>query len=336
MRNGILSAEFPANRLKLSSAVATFLDSKKRKRPATVRNYTYILNEFLNQTSATFVDQITPKIIDEYITWLERERKAEPKTIKNKTQIIVFLLKSAGVSKPSSLVKDLVPAVEEEPAEPYTQDDLGALFRSMEECDDQENFERYTFFLVTAAREKEVAHAQWKDIVLRGAVSHFVIQAKTYTKADGSACAFTPKNHERREVPLTKKLVRMLKQRQKDSKSDWIFTNENGDPEGHFLRKFKKAAFAAGLNCGKCKTARNEGRYEKTRVAKCCASYREGCEMHYLHRLRKTRATFWHKVGVPLRTIQYWLGHKKLETTQKYLGIEDVDVLVAKINKPMF
>jgi integrase len=127
-----------------------------------------------------------------------------------------------------------------------------------------------------------------------------------------------------------------LKRRKKESKSDWIFTNANGDPEGHFLRKFKKLAFAAGLNCGKCKTVRNEGRHEKTPVQKCCATYNEGCELHYLHRLRKTRATFWHKEGVPLRTIQHWLGHKKLETTQKYLGIEDAHALVSKINKPMF
>jgi Phage integrase, N-terminal SAM-like domain len=94
--------EIPATRLDIGLAIVRFIDSKKRKSPATVRNYTHILNEFLFQTSAQFVDEVTPKIIDEYITWLERDRQAEPKTIKNKTQVIVFMLKS---DRPELLVQ---------------------------------------------------------------------------------------------------------------------------------------------------------------------------------------------------------------------------------------
>jgi integrase/recombinase XerD len=330
-----IAAETPSNRVNIGAAIASFIDSKKRKSRATIQNYTAILNEFLDHITIKFIDEITSKVIDEYITWLEKEREAAPKTIKNKTQVVVFMMKAAGVQKPSSIVKDLVPTVEEEPAEPYNQTDLETLFEFME-AEDQEAFQRYTFFLVTAAREKEVAHAQWKDIVMKGTVPHFVIQAKTYTKENGTKGAFSPKSHERREVPLTRELVDMLTARKKTSKSDWIFPNQNGDPEGHFLRKFKKVAFEAKLNCGKCKTTRQEGRYDKQTVEKVCSTYNEGCELHYLHRLRKTRATFWHTHQVPLRTIQYWLGHKDLNTTQKYLGIENSEAVVDKINKPMF
>jgi site-specific recombinase XerD len=35
---------------------------------------------------------------------------------------------------------------------------------------------------------------------------------------------------------------------------------------------------------------------------------------------------------VPVRTIQYMLGHKSLETTQKYLGITNLDSLTDKID----
>jgi len=34
----------------------------------------------------------------------------------------------------------------------------------------------------------------------------------------------------------------------------WIFANRDGKPEGHFLKKLKRIAFNAGLNCGHCST----------------------------------------------------------------------------------
>lgn len=331
-RGETLAAESPANRTSIGAAVHEFIESKKRKSPATVRNYTHILNEFLDQTSAKFIDEINSKVLDAYITWLEKERGAEPKTIKNKTQVVVFMLKHAGVPKPSAMVKDLVPVVEEEPAEPYDKKELEKLFASM----DQGNVQRYTFFLVTACREKEVAHARWDDIVMRDSIPHYWVRAKKFTKSDGQAGAFSPKNHENRYIPLTRELVDMLQSLKKNSKSEWIFPNSNGDPEGHFLYKFKSEAFDAGLNCGKCNTTRREGRYEKVEVQKNCATFSQGCEKHYLHRLRKTRATFWHDNGIPIRTIQYRLGHKSLETTQKYLGIKDSAETTKIDNKPMF
>jgi site-specific recombinase XerD len=51
------------------------------------------------------------------------------------------------------------------------------------------------------------------------------------------------------------------------------------------------------------------------------------CEHIYLHRLRKTCAIRWHENGINVRTIQAWLGHKSLETTQIYLGVSDGDKL---------
>ena len=250
--------------------------------------------------------------------------------------VVVFMLKAAGVTNPSKMVKDTLPTVEEEIAEPYHKKDLEKLFAAME----SEEYVRYKFFLVTACREAEVAHAQWKDITV-GADScvHFVVQTKKFTTSNGKQSVFTPKSHERREIPITDELVDLLKERKKTSKSDWIFPNENGDPDGHFLRKFKKIAFEAGLNCGKCNSARTQGRFVKKTVEKNCATFSEGCSLHYLHRLRKTRATYWHTQTnnqVSLRNIQTYLGHKDLTTTQKYLGIRKSSEVMAAINKPMF
>jgi integrase len=320
------------NRTRLSQAVENFLMEKRRKNASTIENYTYILNEFVAQADVNFVDEVDKKVFDGYITWLENEKYAAPKTIHNKVMVVTFMLKNAGVLNPSKMTKDLLPVIEDEPAEAYTSGDLGGIFAAM----DPEETTRYTFFLITACREAEVAHSQWRDIEMKGNVPHFIVRAKDFEYSDGTDGKFTPKSHERREIPITPELADLLKERNKSSKSEWIFPNLDGDPEGHFLRKYKRIAFNAGLNCGKCKTTRREGRFEKTTVEKSCKTYNEGCGQHYLHRLRKTRATFWHQQGVSLRTIQAYLGHKSLETTQKYLGIQDAAEISDKINKPMF
>ncbi len=331
-RGEVIAAENGAGRVLVADAINNFLDVKKRKNASTVENYTFILNEFLQQTSAKYIDQVDRKVLDAYVTWLEDEKDAAPKTINNKVMVVVFMLKEAGVVAPYKIVKDLLPTVEEEIAEPYSEKDLKKLFAEMDEAETC----RYTFFLMTACREKEVAHARWTDLVLKGGLPHFVVQAKKFKYSDGSTGEFSPKSHERREIPITRELVDMLQKCKKESKSEWIFPNEAGDPEGHFLRKFKKIAFRAGMNCGKCVTTRSEGRFTKTKVEKNCATYSEGCSLHYLHRLRKTRATFWHTHEITLRTIQAYLGHADLKTTQKYLGVQDAAEVESKINKPMF
>jgi len=39
---------------------------------------------------------------------------------------------------------------------------------------------------------------------------------------------------------------------------------------------------------------------------------------------------------VPVRTIQHWLGHKSLETTMIYLGIQDTEALQEQVNTPKY
>ena len=323
-----LAAENNGNRIPISSAIEKFLDQKKRKKSAsTYANYEFILSEFLQQLPSRikFIDQVDGDVLDGHMKYLE-DRSAAPKTIHNKIMVVSFMLKAAGVQAPSKMIE--LPTLEEEIPEPYAKAELKKLFAAMT---DEERV-RYTFFLDTACREKEVAHAQWDDIK----DCKYIVRGKTYRTAKGEQAKFTPKSHETRSIPLTRELFDMLMERKKTSSSRWIFPNEAEDPEGHFLRKFKKIAYKAGLNCGECYTLRNEGRYEKTAVEKCCMDYSEGCDKHYLHRLRKTCATFWHTQGISLRTIQYYLGHKSLATTQRYLGIQDASEIQRQINVPKY
>lgn len=318
-------------RITLKTAVEKFLELKKRKNPSTISKYTFILNEFLAKTRAKYVDEFNDKengqrIFDSYVTSLEKDGAA-PKTIENKVNAVVFMLKEAGIHQPSKMAKDFLPTIEEEVAEPYSETDLKKIFAAI---DNPQDCTVFKFFLETACREQEVAFARWDDLVRIGGMPHFRVQAKV-------DAGFTPKNHLKRDIQISEELVKQLtKHRETVNGSEWLFPNENGEPGQRFLRKFKKICFKAGLNCGKCHTTRMEGRYERHEVEKWCATYNEGCEKHYLHRLRKTRATFWHEHGVSLRTIQVWLGHADLSTTQKYLGVQNPAETERVVAKPMF
>ena len=109
--------------------------------------------------------------------------------------------------------------------------------------------------------------------------------------------------------------------------------NEEGRPDNHFLRKLKRIAFRAGLNCGECLTTLTKGRYDSKHKVEVSCKTDPVCEHIYLHRFRKTCATRWHEAGVPIRTIQRWLGHKSLETTQIYLGETDASKLRSEIDR---
>jgi Phage integrase family len=107
----------------------------------------------------------------------------------------------------------------------------------------------------------------------------------------------------------------------------------NEAPGNHFLRKLKTIALRGGLNCGQCKTIITKGEGDKRRKVKVSCKDHAVCEHFYLHRFRKTCATRWHEANIPVRTIQYWLGHKNLETTMLYLGVTSNEKLRGNIDR---
>jgi site-specific recombinase XerD len=48
--------------------------------------------------------------------------------------------------------------------------------------------------------------------------------------------------------------------------------------------------------------------------------------------LKLAVATRWIEAGISVRSVQHFLGHKSLETTQLYLGVTDTADLREKIN----
>jgi len=249
-----------------------------------------------------------------------REDGFDVRALRNRVITVLSLLKKNGI-KTNFSMKDDLPTFEEEIAKAYTDEQLKKLFKEM---DDEEEI-RYKFFLGTACRDKEATFAAWPDIDF---------EKKTYHIRGKSDVGFTPKRHEDRIVSMPTSLVDMLKARKRKAPHNrWIFVNEEGRPDNHFLRKLKRIAFRAGLNCGKCVTTVTKGRYDSKHKVEVSCKTDPVCEHIYLHRLRKTCATRWHEAGVPIRTIQRWLGHKSLETIQIYLGETDASKLRNEIDR---
>jgi integrase/recombinase XerD len=230
--------------------------------------------------------------------------------------------KETGVEYPSQLVS--MPEPVQSRPKAYSPEDILKLFEVM---NDEERV-RYLFFLHTGCREQEVMYGTWDDVDFKQLKFHV-------TGDDKQDVNFVPKNHEERWIPLTTELYELLKSRKAKSKGRWIFTNKDGEPEGHFLRKFKAIAKKAGLNCGNCTTTIMDEKYHLRKPSEVSCKTRPVCEKHYLHRLRKTCATRWLRSGINLMDIRSWLGHQSLAVTQIYLAdSEDIDVsMQAKLDK---
>ena len=312
-----------ANRLPLATAIETYLEQKSGKSLKTVAQYQRTLNEFLEvvRPKARYLDEVTENVLRTYKKSMEAQDYAG-KTIDTRLNIVFFLLKKNGIT--ARIPRDEMPVVEEEVAVPYTDDELKKMFAAM---DDEERI-RYKFFLGSGCRDKEVTFAAWTDIDF---------DKKTYHVRRKEDVHFTPKSHESRTIPLPDSLIALLKNRRKNAPHErWIFVNEEGRPDNHFLRKLKRIAKRAGLNCGQCRTVLTEGRYDKRKKIEVSCKDRPVCEHFYLHRFRKTCATRWHEACIPIRTIQNWLGHKSLETTMIYLGVTDSEKLRTNINAAFF
>lgn len=308
------------NRIPVKAAVDTYLEKKQSKAPTTILQYRNVLNQFLAALAlckVKFIDQITEDALRKYKARMESEGYAG-KTIDTRLNIVYFLLKKNGVT--ARLPRDEMPTIEEEAAVPYSDEELEKLFDAM----DDESHIRYKFFLGTGCRDKEVTFAAWKDIDFTKREYH------VRRKED---VGFTPKSHESRTVPLPVSLVEALRARRRTHSNDrWIFVNERGEPDNHFLRKLKRIALHAGLNCGECRTTITLGKYDHKKQTEVTCKTHPVCEHIYLHRFRKTCATRWQEHGIPLRTVQAWLGHKNLETTQRYLGVTDTGRLRPQID----
>jgi len=313
---GLLPEDFSnpttSERVPIKIAIKNYLHERRFGRPRSIAVYENVFGQLQEHLprSVRFIDQLaTSKVLNEYLESLRRLGYSN-KTIETRMGFVFSLIKANGIERSSKLVK--LPRVQRTRTKAYSQEELSKLFAVMT----PDEYLRYLFFLRTGCREQEVQYAAWRDIDFKS--MRYIVTGEG--KAD---VAFVPKNHEERSVPLTTELVSLLTDYKKRATSTrWVFTNVEGNPEGHFLKKFKAIAKRAGLNCGNCVTTVRVGRYDNRHDAQISCANRPSCDDHYLHRLRKTAATNWLRSGFDLMRIKTWLGHKSLEVTQIYLDAE--------------
>jgi integrase len=179
----------------------------------------------------------------------------------------------------------------------YTQADLDALLAA---CTPDERL-LFEFFLYTGCREGEVMHAEWNDLI---------DDCRILLIREKKQWGWKPKGRKERRVRIPDFLAEGLKETRKKSKSSLLFPNEEtGKPEGHLLRKLKAVVKRASLK----------------------ATYGDWT----LHIFRHTFATMHLQSGVDVRTVQKWLGHSELSTTQKYCDWLDAHSVEAglKVNR---
>jgi integrase/recombinase XerD len=278
----------------LVETVKEYLEDKVKphRKPRTYSAYSLSLGYFTDFFTKGTVADIDRGGLLKWKVYLLNEEELAPRTVKNHMVNAATFLKSYGRER--LLQKGDYPEVTEEEVEVYEPEQIEKFFAT---CN-QDEYLLFKFFHLTGFREQEVMHAEWRDI--------FPTSVKVTHKRHRN---WQPKAYREREVPVPAGFIRELLASKPGSAkaNDLIFGTSSGKTDGHMLRTLKRIVARAGLNCGYCDSciARNE------------------CEHWWLHKWRATFATTSLEQGGDKRpsisTVQKWLGHKDLASTQRYV-----------------
>jgi integrase/recombinase XerD len=141
----------------------------------------------------------------------------------------------------------------------------------------------FSLVLATGLRRGELQTLHWADLDLAHRRVH--VRAKPQY-------GFLPKDWEERTVPFSKELAEILRQHPHVPNCPIVFPSPKSQLNYRFLHD-------------RCKDIARRAELDPA-------------EWH-LHRFRDTAATRWLRAGIDVRTVQEWLGHESLATTQKYL-----------------
>jgi integrase/recombinase XerD len=299
----------PSSLALLAPAVEIYIERLRKlgRSFKTVREANRILDVFAGQFPTKVISEITSEDLITHMGFLRGKHLSE-RSISNHIIRITALLRRHKIV--DVLGPEERPQYEEPEVQSYNADELMALLAA---AGDEERL-LYEFFLSTGLREQEVMHCSWSNIDFKNKL------VKVRSKP---AAGFQIKDKQERSVPVPDTLIDSLKERRLHSTSTLVFPGPGGKANGHFLRQLKGLALRAGMNCGECVGKPSRAKSGKLKPGLCCAAH-PTCKDWGLHKFRKTFATMHAEAGVPVTTIQRWLGHSDLATTLRYVAISDL------------
>jgi integrase/recombinase XerD len=277
--------------------------------PDTIRQHELETRRVIDTVQRKFATEITRQDLKTWMMVLRQGDEKHPalchRTVCNRYMNIVTFLKFCKIDHKELLPQSERPAVVEEDPEAYTQKEMARFFFITTDERDALFFE---FLLKTGAREREATNLEWTDLNL-GPNPTVKIQTKE---------GFRTKTGKSRTVPLERSLTnKLLARHEKNPASRYVFPRADGEVERKFLDRCKRYARLAGLNCNSCQA---------------CIKHEE-CENYFLHKFRDTFGTWAVQRGVPIPTVQKWMGHASIEMTMRYLAPQKGEVAQNEINR---
>lgn len=278
--------------LTIAEAATRYIAQAKRRgrKPSTLAN---IESEVRVHLAPTFddrsIDSIEPADVLDLISVLEGKGRS-PKTIRNVIATLSALLNRYAASNACEGLE--LPAVPEQTEIRYlTLEEVDAVVRharpGMYKAIDRALF---LTAAMTGLRKGELLALRWRDVDWTAAR---IRVRQNYVRGQFG----TPKSkRSTRSVPMADEvggeLERLFKRSRFQGDGDLVFAHPASGgplPKANVTRRFRKALKAAGLD-----------------------------DSHRFHDLRHTFGTRMAAAGVPMRTLQEWLGHRDLATTQIY------------------
>lgn len=166
-----------------------------------------------------------------------------------------------------------------------------------------------TAALETGCRRGELLTLQWANVRLDGPRPAIILTAaKTKTRT-------------LREIPISSRLRAILDMRKTgaDGKphkpTAYVFGDDTGAAIGSFKRSWATAKLRAhGFT--------PEYIPKTAKLTAASLTQLRALDLHF-HDLRREAGSRWLDAGVPLHTIQHWLGHTNIKQTSTYLAVTD-------------
>ena len=171
-------------------------------------------------------------------------------------------------------------------------------------------------FYTTALRRNEALNLTWDDIDFENAVVHVARHS-----ASGYVQAWTPKDHERREVPFPTKAMDLLRELKQSAPVGCPYVFMGSNRWSYYQQQVDGKQW-------KPETSELVNNVLKKFQIRC---KRAQIGNFTLHDLRRSCITNWARQGLPIHVAQKLAGHADIETTQKfYLSVQEEDLQRAR------